>query len=221
MNEKDCDPNPTKELPNGNCGNAGLATFFIVSYLVISFLIVMNMFIAVILENFSQATEDVQQGLTQDDFDMYYEIWEKFDEEATQYIPYTRLHEFVDTLEEPLRIPLPNHFKLVQLNIPICEDEQIHCVDILDALTKNFLGTVDDGEMGEVKTATDRPNYKPTSSMLKRQREMVCARIIQRTWQNFVARKKAQRETHIIVDIVEEEEDNEPVELKAQSSAVA
>ncbi len=32
------------------------------------------MYIAVILENFSQAREEVQQGLTDDDYDMYYEV---------------------------------------------------------------------------------------------------------------------------------------------------
>jgi len=81
----------------------------------------------------------VQQGLTQDDFDMYYEIWELFDEKASQYIPLERLSEFVDRLEEPLRIALPNHYRLVLLDIPICDDDRVHCVDILDALTKNFL----------------------------------------------------------------------------------
>src|SRR2546426_356365 len=83
------------------------------------FLVIINMYIAVILENFSQATEDVQQGLTQDDFDMYYEIWEKFDEDATQFIQFSRLSEFLDALETPLRIPAPNFFKLVTLNIPL------------------------------------------------------------------------------------------------------
>ena len=43
----------------------------------------------------AQATEDVQQGLTQDDFDMYYETWEKFDEAATQYIPLSALSSSV------------------------------------------------------------------------------------------------------------------------------
>jgi len=38
------------------------------------------------LTDWWQATEDVQQGLTQDDIDMYYEIWERYDEKATQYI---------------------------------------------------------------------------------------------------------------------------------------
>ena len=36
-----------------------MAISFLLSYLVISFLIVINMYIAVILENYSQATEDV------------------------------------------------------------------------------------------------------------------------------------------------------------------
>lgn len=60
-----------------------------------------------------QATEDVQQGLTQDDFDMYYEVWERFDETATQYIHLSRLSEFVDALEEPLKLPAPNRFRLI------------------------------------------------------------------------------------------------------------
>ena len=34
---------------------------FLLTYLVISFLIIINMYIAVILENYSQATEDVQE----------------------------------------------------------------------------------------------------------------------------------------------------------------
>ena len=36
-----------------------MAISFLLTYLVISFLIVINMYIAVILENYSQATEDV------------------------------------------------------------------------------------------------------------------------------------------------------------------
>ena len=44
---------------SGNCGNAMVAISYLLTYLVISFLIVINMYIAVILENYSQATEDV------------------------------------------------------------------------------------------------------------------------------------------------------------------
>lgn len=175
-----------------SCGKAGLGVLYIVTYLVISFLVVINMYIAVILENFSQATEDVQQGLTQDDFDMYYEIWEKFDEKATQYIPVERLSEFVDALEEPLQIPNPNFFKLVSLEIVVCEGEKVHCVDILDALTKNFLGTGND-DMQDVKKGPARKDYVPVTNTLKRQRQHVCARIIQRAWCNRIRDRKIAR----------------------------
>ena len=186
LNTDDCDPN---HLPESNCGKPGMGVLYVVTYLVVSFLVVINMYIAVILENFSQATEDVQKGLTQDDFDMYYEIWEKFDEKATQYIPFERLSEFVDTLEEPLQIPNPNFFKLVSLEIPICEGEKVHCVDILDALTKNFLGTSGD-DMQDVKKGPTRKDYVPVTNTLKRQRHRVCARIIQRAWRKRILDRK-------------------------------
>lgn len=193
MNDKvpDCNATSTPDKPNGDCGSSVMAICYLVTYLVISFLVVINMYIAVILENFSQATEDVQQGITQDDFDMYYEIWEKFDEKATEYIPLEMLSEFVDALEEPLRLPAPNHYKLVSLSIPICKGEKVHCVDILDALTKNFLGTT--GDPGDVGVGPERRDYEPISTTFKRQREIACARTIQRMWREFVVNKKIAR----------------------------
>ncbi len=71
-----------------DCGNSAVGIAFLLSYLVISFLIIINMYIAVILENYSQATEEVQEGLTDDDYDMYYEIWAQFDPDGCQYIRY-------------------------------------------------------------------------------------------------------------------------------------
>jgi hypothetical protein len=42
----DCEP--------GHCGSPGLAVVYLVSYLIVVYLVVINMYIAVILENFSQ-----------------------------------------------------------------------------------------------------------------------------------------------------------------------
>jgi len=70
---------------------------------------------------------------------MYYEIWERYDETASQYIPLCKVAEFVEALEEPLRLPPPNFYKIVSLDIPICEGDVVHCVDILDAVARNFL----------------------------------------------------------------------------------
>jgi len=56
MNDRppDCNATTTEDKPNGDCGNSGLAIMYLVAYLIMSFLVVVNMYIAVILENFSQ-----------------------------------------------------------------------------------------------------------------------------------------------------------------------
>lgn len=51
-----CNNTATDVKPNGNCGNAGMAILYLVTYLIITFLVVINMYIAVILENFSQVS---------------------------------------------------------------------------------------------------------------------------------------------------------------------
>ena len=59
-----CDPTKKNALPtaHGDCGNSIVAIPFLVSYLIINFLVVVNMFIAAILENFDSASDEVNQG---------------------------------------------------------------------------------------------------------------------------------------------------------------
>ncbi|KQS30168.1 uncharacterized protein Dere_GG19319, isoform U [Drosophila erecta] len=193
INEEACDPPDNDKGYPGNCGSATVGITFLLSYLVISFLIVINMYIAVILENYSQATEDVQEGLTDDDYDMYYEIWQQFDPEGTQYIRYDQLSEFLDVLEPPLQIHKPNKYKIISMDIPICRGDLMYCVDILDALTKDFFARKgnpieETGEIGEIAARPDTEGYEPVSSTLWRQREEYCARLIQHAWRKHKAR---------------------------------
>ena len=58
-----CGAGESPEGGESNCGNPALGVAYMVSYLLFTFLVIINMYIAVILENFSQATEDVQQGM--------------------------------------------------------------------------------------------------------------------------------------------------------------
>ncbi|XP_065366017.1 sodium channel protein para isoform X8 [Calliphora vicina] len=190
INEENCDPPDNDKGYPGNCGSATVGITFLLSYLVISFLIVINMYIAVILENYSQATEDVQEGLTDDDYDMYYEIWQQFDPEGTQYIRHDQLSEFLDVLEPPLQIHKPNKYKIISMDIPICRGDMMYCVDILDALTKDFFARKgnpieETGEIGEIAARPDTEGYDPVSSTLWRQREEYCARLIQTAWHRY------------------------------------
>jgi hypothetical protein len=95
-----------------------------------------------------QATEDVQEGITDEDYDLFYEIWQEFDPDGTQYMSYKNLLEFVDVLEPPLQICKPNKFKIIHMDIPIVrwtdpgsgeiKENMVFCTDILDALTQDF-----------------------------------------------------------------------------------
>ena len=115
---------------------------------------------------------------------MYYEIWQQFDPNGTQYIKYNQLSDFLDVLESPLQIHKPNKYKIISMDIPICKGDLCFCVDVLDALTKDFFArkgnpVEETAELGEVTAQADRPGYDPISSTLWRQREEYCARMIQ------------------------------------------
>ena len=52
INEENCKPDDPETGVAGDCGSTTMGIAFLLSYLVISFLIIINMYIAVILENY-------------------------------------------------------------------------------------------------------------------------------------------------------------------------
>ncbi|NXF86076.1 SCN4A protein, partial [Eubucco bourcierii] len=196
-NSNSCAPNLnlTNEQRN-NCTNKGVGILFFVSYVIISFLIVVNMYIAVILENFSVATEESTDPLSEDDFDMFYETWGKFDPQATQFIEYSALPDFANALAGPLRIPKPNKIQLISMDLPIVSGDKIHCLDILLAFTKRVLGESGDLDglelhMEEKFMAANpsKVSYKPITTTLKRKQEEVSALVIQRAFRRHLVQR--------------------------------
>ena len=51
-------------------------------------------------------------GITDEDYDLFYEIWQEFDPDGTQYIDYKALSEFLDVLEPPLQVSVKIPSKL-------------------------------------------------------------------------------------------------------------
>ncbi|XP_026352534.1 sodium channel protein type 10 subunit alpha isoform X3 [Ursus arctos] len=189
-----CDPNlPNSNGSRGNCGNPAVGILFFTTYIIISFLIVVNMYIAVILENFNVATQESSEPLSEDDFDMFYETWEKFDPEATQFITFSALSDFADTLSGPLRIPKPNRNILIQMDLPLVPGDKIHCLDILFAFTKNVLG--ESGELDSLKanieekfmaTNVSKTSYEPIATTLRWKQEDISATVIQKAYRSYV-----------------------------------
>ncbi|XP_055364044.1 sodium channel protein type 4 subunit alpha-like isoform X4 [Betta splendens] len=203
---EECNPNipHTGTTVRGNCGNPSVGITFFVTYIIISFLIVVNMYIAIILENFSVATEESTEPLSEDDFEMFYEVWEKFDPEATQFIEYAKLSDFADSLSEPLRIAKPNKIKLISMDLPMVSGDKIHCLDILFAFTKRVLG--ESGEMDalkqqmEEKFMTANPSkisYEPITTTLRRKQEEVSATVIQRCYRRHLVRRQMKAASYL------------------------
>ncbi|CAL9690356.1 unnamed protein product [Knipowitschia caucasica] len=196
-NPEECDPfaeNPGS-LVKGNCGTPSVAITFFVSYIIICFLIVINMYIAVILENFGVATEESAEPLNEDDFEMFYEVWEKFDPNATQFMEYRKLSDFADSLAPPLRIAKPNKLELMSMDLPMVSGERIHCLDILFAFTKRVLGEGGEmdilrGQMEERFMASNpsKLSYEPITTTLRRKLEDSSASVIQRAYRQHLQR---------------------------------
>ncbi|XP_034045743.1 LOW QUALITY PROTEIN: sodium channel protein type 4 subunit alpha B [Thalassophryne amazonica] len=196
----DCDPhveNPGT-LVRGNCGSPAVGIVFFTTYIIMSFLVVVNMYIAIILENFNVATEESSEPLSEDDFEMFYETWEKFDPDATHFIQYSMLSEFCDTLQDPLKIPKPNTIRLIHMDLPLVPGDKIHCLDILLALTSQVLGDCESGQMDALKASMEEKfmannpsevSYEPISSTLRRKQEEVAASVIQRAYRKHLLKR--------------------------------
>ncbi|CAG09347.1 unnamed protein product, partial [Tetraodon nigroviridis] len=209
-NEPDC--SNTTEHPGssvkGDCGNPTVGIAFFVSYIIICFLIVINMYIAVILENFGVATEESADPLSEDDFEMFYEVWEKFDPHATQFMEYRQLSDFADALEPPLCIPKPNKIELISMDLPMVNGERIHCLDILFAFTKRVLG--ESGEMDILREQMEerfmasnpsKVSYEPITTTLRHKLEDASAISIQRAYRRYASQRCPVKPPVLVNDI--------------------
>ncbi|NXR76372.1 SCN2A protein, partial [Pycnonotus jocosus] len=200
--EPDCDPNKAHpgSSVKGDCGSPSVGIFFFVSYIIISFLVVVNMYIAVILENFSVATEESAEPLGEDDFEMFYEVWEKYDPDATQFIEYSKLSDFAASLEPPLNIPKPNKVQLIAMDLPVVSGDRIHCLDILFAFTKRVLGESEEMDALRIQmedrfmaSNPSKVSYEPITTTLKRKQEEISATIIQRAYRRHLLRQSVKK----------------------------
>ena len=106
-----------------------------------------------------QAVLDVAEGITDEDYDLFYEVWQEFDPKGTQYMSFENLSEFLDCLEQPLSVPKPNKYKIIKMDIPIItftnpntgevKEDCIFCADVLDILTQDFFSRRSDNPVVE------------------------------------------------------------------------
>jgi len=60
------------------CISRMVSVAYMVTYIIITNLIVINMYIAIILENFVEANQDEEIGIVEDDLEMFYIRWSRY-----------------------------------------------------------------------------------------------------------------------------------------------
>lgn len=203
----ECDLNLDEDLPNGDCGFPLGAIVYLVSYIIIVFLIIVNMYIAVILENVNRAQESGDCVFKKDDLDDYYDKWETLVEGGKQYVSAHRLSYLVANLNERLRIPLPNAQILAGLDIPIRIGDRVHCFDLLKILVKRLLEQ--QGESAETfdqiairLEAQFKKSFNKSSSpnlQSETPNDAAAANVLQKATRVFIERKRDTRREQLMM----------------------
>lgn len=187
----------TQGLRSGETVGALLLGFFyFVSYILISWLIIVNMYVVLIMEFLSIPSKRKNRTLSEDDFRRFFKVWNRFDPDRTQYIDSTKLSDFAAALDPPLFMAKPNKGQLVAMDLPMAAGDRIHCLDILLAFTKRVMGKDERVEkiLSEIESGFMLANpfkitYEPITTTLKRKQEAVSATIIQRAYKSYRLRQ--------------------------------
>ena len=192
--EPECDRHIQNGNPNGmgNCGQSNVGIIYFGTFVFITWIIVINMYIAIILENFDVATRENAEPLTADDFEQFFEVWQKYDDNLTQLISYEELQLLLHQLDEPLHVPLPNRPFITHYQLAMTCDGKIHCLEVIIALIKKVLGdsiALDAMKQAMIQTfqlkCKTTTRYEPCMTTMDYARMDRAARIIQNAWLDF------------------------------------
>ncbi|XP_065812078.1 voltage-dependent R-type calcium channel subunit alpha-1E [Labrus bergylta] len=139
-----CEKDPAVTTPDqeGGCGS-DFAYFYFVSFIFFSSFLMLNLFVAVIMDNFEYLTRD-SSILGPHHLDEFVRIWGEYDRAACGRIHYTDMYEMLTNMSPPLglgkKCPSKLAYKrLVLMNMPVDEDMSVHFTSTLMALIRTAL----------------------------------------------------------------------------------
>uniref|UniRef100_A0A8C6VY45 Calcium voltage-gated channel subunit alpha1 E n=1 Tax=Nothobranchius furzeri TaxID=105023 RepID=A0A8C6VY45_NOTFU len=131
----------TKDQREG-CGS-DFAYFYFVSFIFFSSFLMLNLFVAVIMDNFEYLTRD-SSILGPHHLDEFVRIWGEYDRAASGRIHYTDMYEMLTNMSPPLglgkKCPSKVAYKrLVLMNMPVDDHMTVHFTSTLMALIRTAL----------------------------------------------------------------------------------
>ncbi|XP_034948347.1 voltage-dependent calcium channel type A subunit alpha-1 isoform X11 [Chelonus insularis] len=135
-----CDPK-AKQEPEG-CGS-NLAYAYFVSFIFFCSFLMLNLFVAVIMDNFDYLTRD-SSILGAHHLDEFVRIWAEYDPNATGRIHFTEMYDMLKNMDPPLGFgnKCPNRLaykKLIRMNMPVDDECKVAFTTTLFALIRENL----------------------------------------------------------------------------------
>ncbi|CAK1548185.1 unnamed protein product [Leptosia nina] len=136
-----CDKEAGKP-PSEMCGST-LAYAYFVSFIFFCSFLMLNLFVAVIMDNFDYLTRD-SSILGAHHLDEFVRIWAEYDPNATGKIHYTEMYDMLKNMDPPLGFgnKCPNRLaykKLIRMNMPLDEEGKVNFTTTLFALIRENL----------------------------------------------------------------------------------
>nr|XP_020470735.1 voltage-dependent N-type calcium channel subunit alpha-1B-like isoform X4 [Monopterus albus] len=124
------------------CGS-DFAYFYFVSFIFLCSFLMLNLFVAVIMDNFEYLTRDASI-LGPHHLDEFIRVWAEYDPAACGRITYCDMYKMLRDMSPPLGLgkkcpPRVAYKRLVKMNMPIADDNTVHFTSTLMALIRTAL----------------------------------------------------------------------------------
>uniref|UniRef100_A0A669ELQ8 Voltage-dependent P/Q-type calcium channel subunit alpha-1A n=1 Tax=Oreochromis niloticus TaxID=8128 RepID=A0A669ELQ8_ORENI len=140
LDKKECDPESGNDKKE--CGSTFAYTYF-VSFIFLCSFLMLNLFVAVIMDNFEYLTRD-SSILGPHHLDEYVRIWAEYDPAACGRIHYKDMYSLLRVISPPLGLgkKCPHRVackRLLRMDLPVADDNTVHFNSTLMALIRTAL----------------------------------------------------------------------------------
>eukprot|EP00063_Salmo_salar_P041150 XP_014015985.1 PREDICTED: voltage-dependent N-type calcium channel subunit alpha-1B-like isoform X16 [Salmo salar] len=173
---------------SGNLGKecgSDFAYFYFVSFIFLCSFLMLNLFVAVIMDNFEYLTRD-SSILGPHHLDEFIRVWAEYDPAACGRIRYNDMYNLLRIISPPLGLGknCPNRVaykRLVKMNMPIADDNTVHFTSTLMALIRTAL---------EIKLSSGMVAQRLSDAELKKELSTVWPSLSQKTMDLLVTPHK-------------------------------
>uniref|UniRef100_A0A8C7TEK8 Voltage-dependent N-type calcium channel subunit alpha n=1 Tax=Oncorhynchus mykiss TaxID=8022 RepID=A0A8C7TEK8_ONCMY len=173
---------------SGNLGKecgSDFAYFYFVSFIFLCSFLMLNLFVAVIMDNFEYLTRD-SSILGPHHLDEFIRVWAEYDPAACGRIKYLDMYQMLLHMSPPLGLgkkcpPRVAYKRLVKMNMPIADDNTVHFTSTLMALIRTAL---------EIKLSSGMVAQRLSDAELKKELSTVWPSLSQKTMDLLVTPHK-------------------------------